>query len=135
MTTVVATQDTMVSDSKATGDMITSVAKIWRIRDGLLGCAGEVAIIQQFVAWFRGGCKGAPPDMSDSEALYLTPTKLVCFDLSHYGYEIKDHFAAIGSGAPAALGALWAGADPAHAVRCASKVDPYTGGRVVIKRL
>ena len=36
-------------------------------------------------------------------------------------------FAAVGSGSPAALGALHAGASPKEAVQAAMKVDPFTG--------
>jgi ATP-dependent protease HslVU (ClpYQ) peptidase subunit len=73
--------------------------------------------------------------MDETEAVFLSAGKIVVFEQSHYGYEVTDPFVAIGSGAAAALGALYVGATPVEAVRAAAKVDPYTGGRIVVKRL
>jgi len=42
---------------------------------------------------------------------------------------------AIGSGAQAALGAMYMGADPEEAVQIACAIDPYCAGPVTVERL
>lgn len=137
MTTVVCTRTQMASDSCASGETVTYIPKIFRIRGGLLGIAGTVADCMAFVSWFRKGCDpDTVPDMSEVTALYLDKNgKIVCFDHAPHSYEIKAPFAVIGSGGAAAAGALHMGADLKQAIRIAAKVDAGTGGRIRIRDL
>lgn len=139
MTTVVCSHTHMASDSRAADDATQcSVTKIFRVRNGLLGIAGDMAPAMAFVEWFKTSAKAGsvPPPMEHVEALYLTAQgKILCFDGSAVSYEILDAFAAIGSGAPAALGALHAGASLSEAIKIAGKVDCGTGGKVRMMKL
>lgn len=42
---------------------------------------------------------------------------------------------ALGSGSVAAMGAMLAGADAKTAVKIASKLDPYTGGKIDVVKV
>jgi ATP-dependent protease HslVU (ClpYQ) peptidase subunit len=88
-----------------------------------------------FINWWKGGAKDATPKMEEVEALVLTNDgRILCFDGHTKFFALDDDFAAIGSGAQAALGAMHAGADVKSAVKIAGKVDPDTGRKTTVRR-
>lgn len=136
MTTVACTRYAMASDSRVADDNTACQAvKMYRTPYGIVGVAGSMSAAMAFVAWLKDQTV-TPPDMTDVEALLLTPKgEILCYDESLTPFKIKDRFSAIGSGAAAALGALHAGVSPTQAVRIAAKIDCGTGGRVRTMRL
>lgn len=62
--------------------------------------------------------------------LILNKAGIWVYDAHPEPYKVKDKFAAIGSGAQAALAAMYLEQSPKNAVRIAAKVDPLTGGRI-----
>lgn len=104
----------------------------------VIGTAGEIGPAALFLEWYGSG-KPVPAafadEASDFDALVMTPRGVFRWDRFCRPERVLERFAAIGSGSKAALGAMWAGATAAQAVRYAAKVDPYTDGRVVSMRL
>jgi hypothetical protein len=70
------------------------------------------------------------PAMEGESALWIDGRAIWLFDESVHPYPLNDPFAAIGSGAMAALAAMHLGSNPRQAVKVAAKVDPSTGGSV-----
>jgi len=68
-------------------------------------------------------------------ALALCPEGIWVYDGHPQPYQLKDKFAAVGSGSQAALAAMHCGKSPKDSVRIAAKIDPATGGRIINKRL
>lgn len=137
MTTVVVSREGMAADSWLTDDFSTfSVQKIWRLQgiDGeiLVGVSGRYDKCLQFVDWMddKGDVK-----MRHVQAITLDAEGISIYDGSKTPLRIRDPFAAIGSGAQAALGALHAGAGLAQAIEIARLIDPATGGMVVTELL
>lgn len=132
MTTIVYRDGVLAADSLATmGDtkIHGRYMKIRRIGDHLVGTAGSVADSENFIIWLKSGDVDVPPPKGNYSALIVDPRGRV--------REIENgsvlpvprgaKFFAIGSGAPYALGALYAGATAAEAVKIAAKIDTNTG--------
>jgi hypothetical protein len=134
LTTIIATKDRMVSDSKITqesknGDTYFEGPKLCRKGAAILGTAGDSILGDKFVGWYgtkkrkpQGFGKGA-----DFEALVLEETGLYHFDEYLSRNKVNREWFSVGSGASAALGALYAGATPEQAIEIACKVDPHSG--------
>ena len=139
MTTIVYRNGVMAADTQAYLGRGESGAarksKIFKEPDGTLigassGCVGGTWFL---LDWFRNGCKtpveGVAPD--SFEMLIVRPGGLIT--LYHDGFyptHITAEFAAIGSGAAYALGAMSHGAGPELAVSIACEHDPFSGGEV-----
>lgn len=138
MTTICCTRSGMAADSMASdGSTRCDITKIRRMRGGLVGIAGDVALANHFLLWFKEGAKGEPTfNMKNVGALYLAKDgKIWVYDGYYVPYEVHGEFAAIGGGGQAALAALHMGASPARAVEIASRIHPGTGGKIVKKSL
>ena len=139
VTTIVCNKSTMSADSQITaGDHKTAATKLFRRNGDIIGVAGDFAAALLFVEWWCGVVSEEypdPPDMKDVEALVLSHTGIYLFCGSAVPIKITHPFAAIGSGAAAALGAMHMGATPQQAIKVASRVDPYTGGRIKSMKL
>jgi ATP-dependent protease HslVU (ClpYQ) peptidase subunit len=128
----------MASDSIASdGDTRCTVRKLFKLHGGIIGVAGDMSQCVALVRYLKRAKRHMlPPDVSGVEALHLTRHgKILCYDGSLTPFEILDDFAAIGSGAGPALGAMHAGVDIATAIRIAAKVNSGTGGTVVFMAL
>lgn len=137
MTTVVCNRHEMACDSYLTdGHTIQSVRKVFRRKGHVVGIAGDYAACMDFVTWWlRGGGAEYDGEMGEVEVLILTKAgKILHYSSCSKPFELRDDFAAIGSGSAAAMGALHMGATPAQAVLAASKVDVNTGGKISIRR-
>jgi 20S proteasome alpha/beta subunit len=127
----------MAADSMMHDDHVrNSVAKIFRMKDGsLMGVAGTIADAVEFVNFMEGKRPSPPDDMSEVHIVHLTHHGVFLYQCSSTPVEIIDPFAAAGSGASAALGAMHFGATPQEAVEIAIKVDPFTAGPVLVMDL
>lgn len=134
MTTIVA--DTriglMIADTHT--DYGHQVKKIWRCKKGIFGCAGDDTAIARFEDWILR--KGKKPEQIVSrraeetpeafQAIQMIDGKIFLWDQAMRGDESVLPYAAIGSGAPWALGAMDAGADAFRALEIAAKRDSGT---------
>ena len=130
MTTVVCTREEMASDSQLSGDYRASAKKLWKIKGGVVGIAGQYAACVQFVKWLKGE-QDDPPDMEEVDAMVVTATgRILHYNSSTEPFEVEDDFSAIGSGAQAAMAAMHMGASVERAIEVACAVDVGSGGKV-----
>lgn len=139
MTTIVADAraGVMVSDSKCTGNgSWMPMTKIFRVNGDLFGFAGDVYQREKWLKWHRGGRKGPRPKLDSFEGLLLKVDGTL-YELCSDGLEmlVERGYHAVGSGGPAALGAMLAGKGAQEAVQIACLVDASTGGDVVVFEL
>ena len=146
MTTVVADREGMASDSRAVGgDTMINVPKFWRVRGWLIGGAGTASEILHLIEEIKHQKAMAVDEVlrkvvfknvKDADLLLLSPTgKLYLSESGCSPMLITDPFAAIGSGAQGAMVAMHLGCTLTEAVRTVKKVDPSTGGRIIIRKL
>lgn len=94
---------------------------------GFAGTASDIITVTTFFLAPEMFLK-RPPRVKDLSGLVLTAKgDLFLFDDYTKWLAIKEPFAAIGSGAQVALGAMHAGASPKEAVKVAMKHDAFTG--------
>lgn len=132
MTTVVYRDGVLAADSLVTMGGALKVhgeyRKIRRIGDFLVGASGGVADCEKFIQWLTSNGDADPPK-GEYHALVVSPKGHV--REIEGGHALprprKAQFYAIGSGAPFALAAMYAGADAVTAVKIAAKIDTATG--------
>lgn len=144
MTTIVYRDGILAADSRATytseegGARAWGCDKLFRKAGAIIGTAGETGPGLVFVDWWGSG-KPPPPQFIEGDAdfacLVLTKKGLFEYDKWCRGEKITHQFYAIGSGAKAAMGALYMGASAREAVAVACKIDPYTAPPVVWMKL
>jgi len=122
-----------IENPKFGTSLTTACTKLIRIRQAIVGCAGNDEDIAAFEAWFTDQRRKRPKCKEDFEALVLTRT-----ELWHYVDNIRPEacrlgFAAIGTGGPVALGSMTTQMlvgqeeiDPRIAVMAACHHDPYS---------
>lgn len=145
MTTIAADKTGMAADSQAqTSDVKTSVQKIWRIRGWLIGVAGSYNEALEVVEQLKRNTDLNPLEYlgehvtkaKETDFLIVSPSsKVYCSDGGGHPTPLMEGFGAIGTGAQGAMVALHLGLSPADAVRAVKKVDPSTGGRVVMRKI
>jgi 20S proteasome alpha/beta subunit len=93
---------------------------------GFCGNAAEVIDVADF--YYQPENYKTPPKTKNLSGIVLTKSGKI-FQFDNYGVwlSVNEQFAAAGSGAMIALGALHVGAFPKEAVLAACKVDPYSG--------
>jgi ATP-dependent HslUV protease subunit HslV len=130
MTTVAYRDGWMVADSQLTSGntMKHRVAKIERLPDGrLVGLAGDWPSALRALAWIRAGGdpESTPDDLDDATCLMVaSESGVALYDSDLTAMPLLDAFAAIGSGAEYAVGAMEAGATAEEAVLIACRRDP-----------
>lgn len=93
---------------------------------GFCGAASEIVDIVDF--YERPDLYKDMPRCRNLQGLVLTASgKLFQFDRPDKWLAVNAPYAAMGTGAPTALGAMHMGASPKQAVEAASKVCPFTG--------
>lgn len=131
MTTIVATRDRMVCDSKVThGDTAYHGLKVFRIKGALVGTAGDTSELGQFIEWFKKGAKpGSAPKIENPsfDVLVLDKSGLRIYSGSFHADPVTDQHYAIGTGAYAALAAIHCGKTPEEAVEIACRIDVNSG--------
>lgn len=145
MTIIVWRGNEMASDTAAwEGDYThcsETLEKIVRLDDGsLLGCAGEVPTIQQYVAWARAGFPAdskpeLPEKKDDFGAMHATADGFFIVDHKFQRARVDVEFYVEGSANEFAYGCLVAGASAAETVALAIKHFSHCAGRVVTHRL
>jgi len=78
------------------------------------------------------------PDFSGEEdftLLILSRDGLTIMDCWLRPCKVNEKYFAVGSGSKVALGAMYMGATAEEAVKAASKIDPFTGGKVHVMSL
>lgn len=134
MTTVVYRDGVLAADSLATlGDtkLHGDYKKINRINGHLIGVAGGVADCATFLDWCRAGGELTETKAPEGsyQALVIDPSgKATEVECGKYLPRMnRTKFHAIGSGAPFALAAMYAGATAVEAVKIATKIDTNSG--------
>lgn len=139
--TVVAYRDgTMASDSSCwIGDSdVTKIKKIYRIKDGLVGVAGDIYSIVKFIKWAKDGWdEDEFPEGSVLEAIAVDPQGRVTLweGAAYCPVPLRAPYTAIGAGADFAMGAMFAGGTAEMAVRAACKHNAKCGGPVSVYKL
>ena len=109
-----------------------------RVRDMLIGYAWSVDCGMEFLGRLKRviGSRGEPGGLSDeSTGLLLDKNGLYEYESALVPTRIEGDCWAIGSGAQAALGAMYMGATPEEAAEVACAIDPFCGGPVTVERL
>jgi ATP-dependent protease HslVU (ClpYQ) peptidase subunit len=151
MTTIAYRDGVLAADSRLTVDYGSgarkhTTKKLFRKRitegkksyDVIIATAGESSPGMVFLDWYGSG--KPIPDMflhmgGDFTCLVLTPKGLYEYDVYCRGELIEEEFYAVGSGSMAALAAMHCGKSAVEAVRIASRIDPYTGGRIIVESI
>lgn len=137
--TIVAYRDgVMAADSRLTdGSLImpNGIRKIFQRADGaLVGVTGDAEDVEAARAWTeRSGKK--PPVLTKGAVMILVTSGGGISEYSQQGrfrYHNTTGYMAIGTGATAALGAMWAGASAVEAVAAAIALDNCCGGDVYV---
>lgn len=138
MTTIAANRERMAADTRRTGDVISSIRKIRRYGNRIIGCAGDMECITVFWKWASQGFpERKRPTLPDGafDALELNEDGLWAWDKSLARYPLEDDFDAIGTGAMSAKTAMYLGKSPEEAVAIAAHHDECTGGRVDVEAI
>ena len=101
-------------------------------RRWLIG-AGNYDDLAEVAAWYMGGASAEhKPDVGTETSFLIASSEGAWWLSAPYLREIKilDAYAAVGSGAAYALGALASGKSARQAVEIASRFDPQTGNGV-----
>lgn len=126
--------DTLVSRNGAVSGYVQKIHRAGGLR---FGFCGTLSLDQRFADWLRGGLQGTAPSLrcGDSEgcvAVFMPDGSIVEWNGDCPPDVIRAPYAAYGSGAPFALGAMAAGATAEEAVRAAAAVDHNTGGAITV---
>lgn len=140
MTTIATDGKVVAADTRQVGQYIDQIesVKLYVIRGEIIGIAGDCAEAYNYLDWLKCGAKPSqkPNFDKDSEFEALHVTKDGVFHVTKSIHKVLVGTpSAIGSGGDYAMAAMMAGATPQKAVSISMKLDPYTGGRVVTKRL
>lgn len=151
MTTIAVRAGVIAADSRETlstdegGDRVTSheCQKLFRFaagtaRESICGTYGMSSAGLVFLDWYESSLKAkrrpkAPQfDVEDDfGVVVLTRSGLWHYDRFCRPEQLTNEFYAFGSGAKAALGALWAGAAAEEAVKIACRIDPWSAEPVI----
>jgi 20S proteasome alpha/beta subunit len=128
MTTVAASvaEGVMCSDSQwSDGIHKGLMRKVFRIRGSLIGVAGDMRQIVEWVAAWKDDPRGR--HKQSIHALILSAEGLSTWDNTQLLMPTNELYQAIGSGADFALGAMDQGASCREAVRIACRRDASSG--------
>lgn len=138
MTTIAVRDGIMAGDSLGTVSGWKQPGrerKLFRLDNGCIaGLSGDVAQGHVLLAWVKSDRSEEQPK-GDARISLLHPNKRIEVFEDGGSYFENAPFMAWGSGMPAALGALHAGASAKEAVRIASLVDTLTGGKIITMAL
>jgi hypothetical protein len=123
----------LIQNPKFGTSVAAACTKLIRIRQSIVGCAGNDEDIAAFEAWFKDQRRKRPKCKEDFEALVLTRTELWHYVDNTRPESCRLGFMAIGTGGPVALGSLTTqmlvgheAIDPRVAVLAACHHDEYT---------
>lgn len=134
MTTIAYRDGIMAGDGRyccngwVHGENAVKVHKLSRHR--LVGFTGEYHLFNAFLEWLRTG-EGERPVLKDGRCVEVDTQTGIAKVHEETGYfEITEEYHAWGSGSPAALAAMHAGASAKEAVEIAARLDTCTGGTI-----
>jgi ATP-dependent protease HslVU (ClpYQ) peptidase subunit len=142
LTTIAVNRECMWGDKQFTnlntGNKWKGATKVYRFKahpdtyahcDFIIGFAGTAADMVTLANFFEyPDMHAKAPRVKGIMGLVLTEKKdIFMFDDYTKWLLMKEPFAAVGSGADYALGAMAAGKSPKEAVQIASKLDAFTG--------
>lgn len=138
MTVIVWDGKTLAADKRANSSgLIFKVTKIKRIKDKLVGGAGDLSSIRAMMDWYENGAdpKNLPDCQKDKDrwtALLIISGegKIYRIEQDGYPFEVEEETYAIGCGRDIAVGAMAMGADAVRAVEIASRYDAGCGNGV-----
>lgn len=138
MTVIAWDGTTLAADKRAVcNGFIRTTTKIKRIRDMLVGCAGDLGVAAAMMAWIERGCDESkyPDSQKDTDDMVSTiiiwPDKTIWrYEITPFPFRIEDTVFAIGSGRDYAIGAMSRGATAKEAVFAASLYDIYCGNGI-----
>lgn len=137
MTCIAFKAGVMAADSRISGQYNSLGVKLFKRRDTLIGFAGDVSQGLVFVDWYFDR-EQRKPDLSEEKdwcALVVSVRGIEYWDCSLRAQPIPEKIAAIGSGAPFAIGAMDAGRSAREAVAIACRRDPGCGPPIFTARL
>jgi ATP-dependent protease HslVU (ClpYQ) peptidase subunit len=111
--------------------------KIRRLSDGsLIAGSGIARQVGDFAAWYETR-EGSKPDIEHATIIRISKQgTITIYDGKADERDVTDcPFYACGSGAMAALAAMYMGARADQAVEIAMKIDPWTGGEVEMEKI
>lgn len=143
MTVIVWDGEALAADKQATNSGVKrTVTKIRRVRDHLIGGAGDWDACLLLMDWFEDGAdqEKYPAVQKDKERwaglLVISPDgQVIKYEQEPVPMIFEDKFYTMGSGRELALGALEMGADAAKAVEVACKYEHNCGMGVDVLRL
>lgn len=137
MTVIAWDGKTLAADKRGDDGSIVTVTKIKRIRDCLVGGSGNMSGLVSIFHWYECGAekKDWPEFQKDKELwcdlLVITPErKIFKYEQQPIPHEIEDGTAALGSGSPYALIAMYLGKSASEAVLLASRFNRSCGNGV-----
>lgn len=137
MTTIIATKNKLVSDSKVTlgKGYFYSADKIIKVKGMLIGAAGLAGDCSRFLEWAKDDFKAKskpkfeaidPDDKFDGLIVMNNSIHYFCQEYPQ-PEKINAEFYGVGSGSKAARAAMIMGATPEQAVEIACQVDDFSG--------
>lgn len=152
MTTIAYKDGFMASDTQMTNGnrKLFGIRKVFATQSFIVGIGGAVPMIDPVLAWFLDAEINTadhgvspeqfhstnPPDFcsTDIQILAVCRETRMAFELDATGHGVRlgEGFAALGSGAEYALGAMAAGASAREAVEIAAAMDIHTGGVIEV---
>jgi hypothetical protein len=142
MTTIAWKNGVIAADRQLAGWQM--VNKLFRLKDGsVVGGAGYFDDVHEIARWLDAGAKEATrPPLTEgpdntSDVIVATPDGKAYWLTWPWlrRVEVLDGCIAVGSGAKAALGAMYAGASAKRAVEIACRLDESTGKGVNVIRV
>lgn len=136
MTTIACRDGLMAADSQATEDgLVTRTHKLYRVKSAIIGGAGCPYSTEAFALWWADKRKSKPDLDDDWEAIVMERDKVTFWNSKLQSLRVAEPYAAIGSGATAALVAMDLGASAAEAVEAAAKRDAHSSGPFQVMKL
>ena len=139
MTTIAYRDGVLAADSQVSrcGNDSGRTTKLRKVGGLVVGGCGTTSLCQRFIGWIAAGMQGHPPTLQigDSSAcvMAIMPNgTIVEWNGDHPPDIVRAEFAAWGSGADVALGAMAFGATAAEAVEAAATLDHATGGPITV---
>lgn len=144
MTTIAFDGKTMACDTRVVcgSNCYNTDTKIYENDHFIMGVAGDAGVGTMLIR--NNGVLNPKSYDFDFEALVFTKDTEKVYKVAFYKswdcalssvIPVADSFAAVGSGSPYALAAMYLGNTATHAITVAAQFDTNTGGKIITKQL